>query len=341
MELLVQERSMADRWRSRSLIAWILLGATLFGCSIVGRSPSRNDGPSFDHGVHVSHGLTCLFCHKIAPNGAPPLMPEKDLCLVCHANTPVQAEVEGFFENYTLRRAAAPFSSEIQFSHPVHEESIQDCNTCHEGIRTSEQSGPELRVEMDECMACHEALGLPNECSTCHAEIDRDWEPENHAQLWKQRHGQIARARNDRHVENCALCHTEDTCIDCHAQEQPDSHTEFFRMRGHGLTASMDRQNCAACHRSDFCNRCHFETQPMSHFTNPKFGSPRNDHCFSCHYPLRSENCSVCHLGTPSHSLAPPKPSWHSPAMDCRSCHEPGIRLTHADGGQDCNLCHH
>jgi len=341
MELLVTRRSLADRLRYYGLVTWVSLMMTMLGCSIVGSSWTADDKPSFNHRAHIAQGLTCLFCHKIAPAGGPPMMPEKDLCLVCHAESPQQAEVESFFTNYDLRRDDLSFSSEVKFSHPVHEESIKDCGTCHQGIRTSERSGLQLRQGMDGCVACHESLNLPSDCSSCHAEIDRDWKPDNHAQLWTKRHGQIARERSGRALENCALCHTEDTCIDCHAVEQPGSHTEFFRMRGHGLTASMDRQNCAACHRSDFCNRCHLETQPLSHFTNPNFGSPRNDHCLSCHYPLRSENCSVCHLGTPSHSIAPPKPIWHSPAMDCRSCHEAGIRLDHADGGQDCNLCHH
>lgn len=325
----------------RGLVLWAVLGVSLIGCSIVGSSRKGPDLPSFNHRVHIAEGITCQFCHKIAGGGAAPKMPEKDLCQVCHAEGPRQAEVETFFENYTLLRKAEGFSDEVKFSHAVHEESIKDCATCHVGIRESERPGPDPRQSMSECVACHEQLKLPSDCSACHAEIDRDWEPDDHKQIWMKRHGKIARARTGGTLQNCALCHTEDTCIDCHAVETPDSHTEFFRMRAHGLTASMDRQNCAACHRNDFCNRCHFETEPLSHLTNPHFGSPRNDHCLNCHYPLRSENCSVCHLGTPSHSQAPPKPSWHSPAMDCRSCHVPGVQLSHADGGQDCNLCHH
>ena len=59
--------------------------------------------------------------------------------------------------------------------------------------------------------------------------------------------------------DQCSLCHQPSECTDCHSVELPESHDNFFRRRGHGLIASMDRQSCATCHDSDSCDRCHQE----------------------------------------------------------------------------------
>ena len=66
-------------------------------------------------------------------------------------------------------------------------------------------------------------------------------------------------------MENrCSLCHTESTCAACHQDTPPDNHNNFWRLRGHGVQARVDRDSCATCHRTDFCDRCHFETRPIA-----------------------------------------------------------------------------
>ena len=141
-------------------------------------------------------------------------------------------------------------------------------------------------------------------------------------------------------INRCALCHTQSTCVTCHQDQPPQNHNNFFRNRGHGVAASMDRRNCATCHRSDFCNRCHSETKPLSHM--PAWGSPVNLHCNGCHFPVATpgQSCVVCHKGTPSHNFAAPMPPGHNPAMNCRQCHGVTQPLPHSDPGIECILCH-
>ena len=98
----------------------------------------------------------------------------------------------------------------------------------------------------------------------------------------------------------------------------------------------MDRQNCAACHESSSCERCHAETLPLNH--RGLWGGTKSVHCVTCHFPLAAEGCVTCHQDTASHELAPPKPSWHDPASNCRTCHL--ATLSHVDNGSNCNLCH-
>jgi hypothetical protein len=151
-------------------------------------------------------------------------------------------------------------------------------------------------------------------------------------------HGETARARLPGAATDCALCHEESSCTSCHLSEPPRDHTQFWRRRGHAQIAAFDRQSCATCHDSDSCDRCHAEARPASH--TARWGGVRNDHCFSCHLPLRAEGCFTCHKQAGSHAQAPPRPSDHFPGMDCRQCHGRTAPLPHADDGTDCTVCH-
>ena len=107
----------------------------------------------------------------------------------------------------------------------------------------------------------------------------------------------------------------------------------------------MDRQGCAVCHEPDSCDRCHAEVLPMNH--RGLWGAPQDSHCLSCHFPLQSEGCIVCHKDAASHLLATPLPlnplppiPPHNPAMNCRQCHGISAPLPHMDKGDECTLCH-
>ena len=197
---------------------------------------------------------------------------------------------------------------------------------------------------MDACVACHrEQAPAAVDCASCHTRIRADVPPADHLAGWEWEHGQRAR-HGDLDTffrqESCSRCHQRDTCTECHRQVEPRDHTNFFRLRGHGLMASTDRQSCSTCHRQDMCVRCHENTQPASH-RQGGFGSSRNGHCQSCHEPLGEQSCGVCHTSTPSHKLAPPKSPRHPAGLNCRQCHGSTARLPHVDNGSDCNQCHH
>ena len=119
----------------------------------------------------------------------------------------------------------------------------------------------------------------------------------------------------------------------------PRNHTNYWRQRGHGLTAQLDRMSCATCHRTDACERCHQEVLPRSH--RGMWGGGQNTHCLSCHFPVETQgNCVTCHKATPGHLGAAPLPPNHNPAMNCRLCHGNGVRLPHFDPGTACTACH-
>jgi hypothetical protein len=331
--------------RARSRAAWTALAlAGLAGCAIL----ERVWGPRelvFSHRLHVQEQeIDCFSCHEHAGVSDDPGMPAAGACDLCHADLDLEKEPERhaarLFEGEDFRAAhASRLPQEAIFSHARHVAAVEDCGVCHHGIADNERIDGRIGVDMDGCVACHESYGRREGCAACHAEIDESWTPASHDANWLRSHGRRCR-RGDtgEAADRCSLCHAEATCAECHRLMPPDDHTNFWRRRGHGITARMDRARCSACHESDSCERCHAETVPSNH--RGMWGGTKSLHCLTCHMPLAEEGCSACHASAPSHALAPPKPDWHDPAMNCRQCHGAGQSLSHVDDGGDCNVCH-
>jgi hypothetical protein len=336
--------------RREHMVAALAASAALAlgGCMIlemVGLRSAEEPGPAFSHRVHVQmEGMDCGDCHMGVYEEDAPGMPVPMLCSLCH-----EATDEG--TTYDLTYAAlfgadgqlAPSRSlladEIIFSHLQHVTANDDCAACHGGIAAADRTPRTVGVTMDQCMACHAQQGISNDCATCHTVIREDYMPPSHDLAWMEVHGSVARAHPVGTSDNCALCHQESTCTACHQLVPPQDHTNFWRIRGHGFVAGLDRSRCQTCHQPDYCNQCHAHTQPMSH--TGSWGGTLSTHCLSCHIPVQQTGCFTCHKDTRSHALAAPKPPDHFAAMNCRQCHGQGAPLPHVDNGADCNICHH
>jgi hypothetical protein len=318
------------------------LGLLLSGC--VFSHLRGEDELAFSHELHVQgEQLECAMCHEDLAAADEPGMPPEDACMLCHeeldAEKPEDRRVASLFADGVFKAAhASELGGEVVFSHLRHVEAQVACNACHAGIESNERVDGDLAVDMASCVACHERLDQPAACATCHSAIDQGWKPPSHDGAWQRAHGARARAGSKLPAESCSLCHKEDTCAACHRVEAPANHTHGFRLKGHGLLASMDRTACSVCHEPSSCEACHAETLPTSH--GGMWGGTKSLHCLTCHTPLEQNGCVVCHKATPSHALAPPKPDWHDPGMNCQGCHGRGLPLSHVDNGENCNLCH-
>jgi hypothetical protein len=323
-------------------IAIVLGSVAIVGCALVGlEGPLRPFG--FDHRIHAAEGLDCSDCHIGAETADDPGMPTLGQCMLCHealdAQKPPERHVAVLFVDGVYQAAhRSRLDPEVVFSHAKHVSRDDDCAACHVGIDANEHIDDLEPVSMDDCMACHTRQGAANDCATCHSQIDVGVRPRSHGSAWLELHGRVVRAHGEARVDQCTLCHSESSCAACHRDSPPRSHDHWFRRRTHGLYARTDRESCAACRRPDACDRCHREARPMSH--RGSFGSPRNTHCLSCHFPLQSDECATCHRATPSHALGAPKPAWHSPGMNCVQCHGLTAPLPHVHKGDDCNACH-
>lgn len=177
------------------------------------------------------------------------------------------------------------------------------CATCH---------------ARDFCTQCHvnapeveliQALAPDPRSTAITAELEA---PASHkASRFMTRHG--AQARRD--VQDCATCHTQESCFACHKagpagavavalavagpgrgvgarveRGKPESHTLDFA-RSHGPVASATPKSCASCHARTACLECH----------RPNAGAEGSYHAagFLVRHPAaafsRESDCAECH----------------------------------------------
>ncbi len=225
-------------------------------------------------------------------------------CVECHQGVTQGVE--------SLPVPSEPGNLGVKFSHKPHEKI--DCLTCHNNL-----SGAAGDVRVEECFGCHEERIAKGKCRDCHGK-DRFF-PSYHqpAGKWMRRHGLRAntmvmpdrRAWNrvkPGHVYNCSACHVDDQCRKCHQLNRPESHTGFWRIRGHGIRALAERQSCASCHVETFCVRCHKTTKPINHRANwnmlhgKAVARGQAERCWVCHPTVITRihvgdtpECLFCH----------------------------------------------
>ncbi len=330
-----------SRWTTVVLLA--AMAVTGAGCVLLSKFTPGEKRLAFSHAIHIKEELECADCHAGAANTDNPGMPVLAQCMLCHqaidAPKPAEKKIANLFVDGKLVAAhVSKLADEVKFSHARHVASGEKCDSCHSGIASNERIETDMRVSMDKCTQCHASKGTANECASCHKEISKDTPPASHAHTWTKLHGASVRWPTGDLQERCSLCHTESSCTTCHKDTPPQNHNNFWRIKGHGTAAQMDRQGCAVCHSPDSCETCHAETLPANH--SGLWGGPKDTHCASCHFPLSDNGCSVCHKATPSHALATPMPPGHTPGMNCRQCHGVTQPLPHVDDGTSCSMCH-
>ncbi len=187
------------------------------------------------------------------------------------------------------------------------------CATCH---------------ARDFCLECHvnapevpviQALG-PDPRSLAH-EAELEAPPDHADPTFLRRHG----ARAERKAANCVVCHTQESCLACHAgtpasaqamaaagpgrgrgaaieRKRPASHgLDFSEL--HAEPASSRPQSCSSCHARPECLSCHrpdpSEASPGYHptgflTTHPAAAYSRESSCSDCHN--QGQFCANCHL---------------------------------------------
>jgi hypothetical protein len=331
-------RAGRPRWRTAAASALVVVA----GCAIVDAIIPTDPPFAFSHRRHAEEGLECASCHAGAQDSDTPGMPSLAQCKLCHetldAEKPAKRQVASLFDGESYRAARGNrLDAEVLFSHKQHV-GANECGACHQGIETNEVIPSHRTITMAVCTDCHAQKKAANECATCHREIRTDSQPSTHRFGWQRSHGQAYRAHGAATADQCSLCHQESTCASCHFENPPANHNNYFRQRGHGLHARMDRQACSTCHRSDTCDACHQDARPINHAG--AWGTPRDNHCVSCHFPLNSSDCYTCHKDAPSHAQATALPPNHNAAMNCRQCHGVSAPLPHVDNGSECTQCH-
>lgn len=216
---------------------------------------------------------------------------------------------------------ASPAFSEV-FNHAEHNDYVDGaaCDTCH--LEGAASLVPELKV----CLECHEqdfvdGVELPA--------LD------SHGPTWA--FGHRVAAKSD--AMNCAACHQQDLCLECHKAGFADEMGSFSNdlanvHRGdfqvsHPIAARTDPQLCSSCHENDFCGDCHNMFAPADLALDSHRRGFRDGTLNPLHEAYSDFECAGCH---PNGSVLPSSSGWsHSHAREarknlatCQACHPEG-----------------
>ena len=313
----------------------------------------------FSHHLHTEQGVGCADCHgALATDVSSPARPIPVMadCGACHEIAKPEACPTCHGDAARPNRYPERPDDGIVYSHERHAPRQADCAACH----TAAAHAPQLpRVgalapAMDDCRPCHAAAIDGGDCRLCHERLDRyDRKPETlyrHDAGFFARHGLRAQGEET----NCAQCHDQAFCADCHARTQTVSpavrwpervdralvHRGDFLSR-HALEARVDASGCLKCHGPSSCASCH-ERQGLGGATGVRNPHPaawmnpgpdghgraaRRDivRCAACHDQGPFANCVRCHAVG---GVNPHPPGWNGHRADTRR--DPTCRVCHA-----------
>ena len=254
----------------------------------------------FQHKLHVEDAeLACEDCHTGVTDADAKtwdIFPKMAVCSDCHDDTADDGDCSLCHSSPDLQQSYNKFweSSGLGFSHKKHLVESADCSKCHSYINDDEE------------------IGYPNtwkmsDCQTCHSKMEKG--PSSHDLAWKELHGS---EMNSSTSGDCALCHTNNSCEQCHQVQQftPKVHPNDYIL-AHSFEAKMGITECTTCHEIvEDCYSCHVSNQimPMNHnFHNwvnlddggihIGFVETEGELCATCHLQSKDSSCVQCHIG--------------------------------------------
>lgn len=345
-------------------LAFSLLTALLTGCD--------HDGEfrlAFSHNLHVTeNGMACKDCHGKMTDGRFATAGHKSCtechgdwidtkeiglktCGMCHKAKDLTKFPQAAATNAVPANAAAAKTRGVF----MHTDSLTNrCADCHGNLFDKKQKLVSDLTRKDKIRIRDQAHKWGMGCTACHEDMDPKTPPSSHLQNWTRRHGAMGTLPDSA----CGMCHSRESCRECHQVTEPASHNNLFRLKTHGVQAAWDRERCLVCHQQDFCTACHADTRPQSH----KAGWVKS-HCNNCHPSKETgTGCTLCHETTLDSHPNPHSAGWRNrhcfvchegsaAANQCAACHGPGtLRSIHDDfwtpvhnrfpPGADCYFCH-
>ncbi len=193
--------------------------------------------------------------------------------------------------------------------------------------------------KLDECQDCHSGSGVMS----------------NHGAFFVKEHRLLAQKAGN----NCADCHLQSFCIDCHkgggietdlrrslsgrGEYMPRTHRSDF-ISIHSIKAADNPQNCYRCHETNFCSDCHTKTREKG---SMRIKSHRKAGANSQIYNWNSDHGAEARRNLQSCE------SCHPDADVCVQCHSSGKQNPHPrnwkdiqskyknqSNGRTCRKCH-
>ena len=229
----------------------------------------------------------------------------------------------------------------MRFDHRAHLEDYvpgTSCDACHL------PDAPSIVPDKAVCLDCHDQD---------YADMTNLGNIKTHGAVWALNHRSEAKSG----AMDCAACHQQNFCLDCHkagfADEQGDFgnsminvHKSDFHVT-HPIAARTNQQLCASCHEPSFCSDCHTDfrgrtgrAKSPSHARTFDLGF--NGDIDAIHAGMTgATNCDACHL---QGSVSPSFHDWsvghareaRRSLTTCQACHPQGdvcISCHSAKGG--------
>jgi hypothetical protein len=183
------------------------------------------------------------------------------------------------------------------------------------------------------------------ECTECHKEANV---AANHVVGWNVEH----KFKASKADANCAVCHEQSFCLDCHqgggidrdlhtsqgrdTNYKPKSHRTDWR-EIHPIMAADSPRSCEKCHATKFCESCHAKFRPEElQFQSHRRGwsDLRTTPAGPRHATFTEAQCQTCHPNSvlPAHTWS--REHAREARRDLASC-----QACHADG-DTCLKCH-
>ena len=204
-------------------------------------------------------------------------------------------------------------------THPGHRKAAE-CASCHEPGAAS--IVPDLKA----CLQCHEQpfideVKLPGLAT--------------HGPTWALNHRAAAKSK----TIDCASCHTQESCLECHTAGRADEqgalgsslanvHRSDFHIT-HPIAARTDPQLCSSCHEVRFCSSCHdsFNRTDLAILSHRRGWSDLETLPGTIHETYDTSECQTCHVDSvlPSHvwSSAHAREARKN-LVTCQACHPQG-----------------
>ena len=302
------------------------------------------------HQIPTAHfaapDTACATCHN--PFWKAPAVPES---VIAKWRPPPSHDSADFIQRHgSLTKPAAMKGDTLGIA--------ASCATCH---------------ARDFCITCH--VNAPEEPRIQALQLDprslaikaRDSlkAPASHLAVgWLQTHG--TRASKQEVLTRCSVCHTRETCQNCHLvpptkvtlvpvsgpgrapgvkvqRHRPPSHGQNFR-DGHKSLASGSPQTCAGCHTREQCLDCHRPNaaatagyHPVDFLSrHPSAAYSQEASCSDCHNS--GQFCQTCHLSAGLAATAPQgrRPQYHDAEPFFSTGHGQAAR----QGLESCVTCH-
>ena len=158
----------------------LVLSAASYGLWLTQQPPEQPI--QFNHSLHVSFGVQCLYCHPGAWKGHSAGLPTQTKCWGCHQQIPIKDEnqqklADAVKNNEPIQWVPVFILPDfVYFNHRPHIAAGVNCETCHGELSREITAQPRKGINMGWCLHCHRTRAAGNEtlvtrlqdCATCH-----------------------------------------------------------------------------------------------------------------------------------------------------------------------------